>query len=103
MPVLLEFWLPKFQLRLRPPRQLASLSMAVPKTSVNENDLVAAWEHQIGVPGQIFVMEFVTVPHSMDETSYQHLRLRVFRANPAHPFASLDRSQGVHCSASNVP
>ena len=65
--------------------------MPVPEAAVNEDNLVARAENQIGSSGQIFRVQSVSVPEGKNEAPNEHLRASVTGADSCHDFRSLGR------------
>ena len=91
--VLLQLGPPEVEPRLRPSRIL-TCSMPMPEAPVHEDDLASAGKHQVRVPWQVAGVQPVPIPHAVDETPDQHLRLRVLSSDQAHPLAALGGRQG---------
>ncbi len=58
--------------------------MAVPKTTMDENHLVARPKNQVWFSREILSVEAITVAHSMYKSSDEEFWLRVLRANRLH-------------------
>jgi len=63
--------------------------MTMPETTVDENDLLSSYEHQIGRSGQIAAMQPIPEAHPVHQSSHDHLGFRVLSPDTGHPFGSL--------------
>lgn len=90
-----ELGLPELHVGLWHCRRLAPL-VSMPEASIDEDDRVSLWERDVGMPQQFGRMQTEANPQSVEEMAHDHLRLRVFRPNPAHHLATLFWGKGVH-------
>ena len=74
---------PPFSSCLRDHKVFASF-VAVPETAIDKQDGFVFWEDQVGLAGQLFVVQAVTEPLGKKILPHQHLRLGIFRADAAH-------------------
>lgn len=61
--------------------------MPVPETSVNKDNLSAAWKNEIRLPRQARVVEPVSVTERMDKLSYGEFWAGVATAHASQPIA----------------
>jgi hypothetical protein len=66
--IALQFLFPKFPSGFRHPRE-GAVFVPMPKTAVDENDLPAGPEHEIGASRQIPSVEPVSIPHGEDKST----------------------------------
>lgn len=70
--------------------------MLVPKTSVNQYDLLVTGEHQVGSTWQVTAMQAETVSEPMANTSYHHFRPGILATDTGHDVTTLLLSKIVH-------
>lgn len=58
--------------------------MSVPKATIDEDDFLAAGEHQIGFAWQRPIVESIPVSDTMEGPSQKQLGFRVLRPNLCH-------------------
>jgi len=68
LPIALQFRLPEFPSRFRHPRE-DTVFVPGPEAAMDENDLPAGTEHEIGASRQIPSVEPVSVPHGEDKSA----------------------------------
>jgi hypothetical protein len=44
-----------------------AFSVSVPKTAVNENDLLVPWENDIGIPRELLLVKTKPIAHPMNQ------------------------------------
>ena len=71
--------------------------MPMPETSVDEDDRVPFWEHNVGMPRQFGGMQAIAETKRVQMAAHKHLWLRVFRPNTAHHLAALLFGNSIHC------
>ena len=71
-------------------------AMSMPETTVDKDRFLAANEHDIRFAWQVFAMEPISIAHSMETTSDEHFRLRIFALNSLHDTPSLVGCSRVH-------
>lgn len=71
-----------------PPRVTA---VPVPKASVDEDDLLAAGEDEVGCPGEIPAMKPETIAESVRKPSDNQLRLCIRLSDGRHQLAATGR------------
>lgn len=58
--------------------------MRVPKAAVDENDLFPLAKNKVWRPWKVSPMETISIAHTMNETSHDHLGFCVLLADTAH-------------------
>lgn len=58
--------------------------MAMPEATMNEDDRFIFWQHQVGLAGQGFIVQFVPEALSMQKLPHQHFRFGVLALYLAH-------------------
>ena len=96
-----ELRLPKIQFRLRPSRAF-KCAVPVPKTSVHEDYFACSREDDIRRARQVFRVQSISIPHAMNESANDHLRLGVPAPYGRHVAASLLGGVDIHQSACNA-
>src|ERR1700728_113289 len=94
-PVAFQFRNPEINTGFRQSRKRAS-RVPVPETTVNEDDLPARREHEVGTSRKRSLVEAVTIAKPEDKLADQQLRARVLGAHARHDSGSLPRSERVH-------
>jgi len=94
--ILFKFRTPKLEFRFWEPCEWAATTMAVPKTSMDEDDFVPGGENEVGLPGQIAAMKPVAETEGVDQPPDHHFWSSVFRADPAHSLGTLLWRQRIH-------
>lgn len=78
-----EFLLPKSGI-CRGGRGEATIFVTVPEAAVDENDLAARREDQIGLAGKVFGVQTEAVTHPVDEAANRKFRPCVSRPHRSH-------------------
>jgi hypothetical protein len=94
--ILFKFRTPKLEFRFGEPCEGAATTMAVPETSMDEDDFAPGGENEVGLPGQITAMKPVAETEGVDQPPDHHFGFSVFRAHPAHSLGTLLWRQGIH-------
>ncbi len=94
--ILFEFRTPKLEFRFGEPCEGASTTMAVPETSMDEDDFAPGGENEVGLPRQIAAMKPVAVTEGVDQPPDSHFGFCVFRADPGHSLGTLLWRQRIH-------
>jgi hypothetical protein len=99
-----QFGQPEVTSTLRQSGELTGwIWMTMPETSMDENDLAAAYKHQIWGSRKIAAVKPVPISHSMHQAANPHLGTCVFVSYAAHPLASLGWCQSIsHILASST-
>jgi len=72
----------------------STAAVLMPEASVNENDLPARREDQVGVAWKAFAMETESVTERMQQTAHGDLRSRVHGLDAGHDPAAPLKSHG---------
>jgi hypothetical protein len=67
----------------------------MPKTTVDENDLAAAWKNQVRLARKVFGVQPVSESQAMYEAAHCHFGRSVFAANAPHVFTAIHTAS--HC------
>lgn len=70
--------------------------MAMPKTSMYENDFAEPRKNKIWIARQFTIVQAIAKSHAMHKPPNCHFGLGIHRADPAHSLASLSRRQRIH-------
>ena len=73
--------------------------MAMPKTSVNENNTTQPWKNKIRSSGKISPMKPVAVTERMHNLAHKHFRLGIFPSNKGHQTTSIFSCKRVQGAA----
>ena len=63
--------------------------MAMPKATMDKNDLATTWKNEIGTPRQMSAVQAVAISNSMDQAPHKHLGTRIFALNLRHTVGTL--------------
>jgi len=91
----LKLLAPEVPIRFREPSK-RTIPVAMPKAAMNKDHLAPTGEHKVGFSGKFFVVQPVTVAHSMKHPPNNHFRARVLGTNQRHDMASLRDTYSVH-------
>jgi hypothetical protein len=61
----------------------------MPETSIDKDNGFESPQHDIRLARKILHVKSISITHTVEERSYNELRLRVARSNPRHYFTSL--------------
>ena len=87
--------LPIFRIGFRQPTPTLA-RVSVPKTSVNEDDLLTRAEHNVRLARQVLPVQAVPIAHTMQEAPHHHLGFGVATFDRAHgPAAQFRRHRYV--------
>lgn len=68
----------------------------MPETSVDEDHLLAAGEHQVRPPGQLRAVQAVAVAQAVNEPADQHFGAGSLALDAGHAGAAFGGGEGVH-------
>jgi hypothetical protein len=90
----LELSPPEFQSRFR--HAPKGTGVAMPETTVDEDDFMAPGEDEVGPSGQAARVLAVPITKTMDETADRQLGAGVLAFDEAHALAALAGRKGIH-------
>ncbi len=85
--VVIEFRLPVLRPGLRTRRSLAT-GMAMPKASMNKDDLAPRGEDEVGRAGEVASVQTEAIAERVGQAADAHFRFRVLAANARHERAA---------------
>lgn len=93
--IALELWCPVRTIRFWQPAFTAR-AVLVPKTTVDENHLAAAWKNQVRFARKVFDVQPVSESQAVDELAHDHFRRSIFAADAPHVFTAVHAAPALH-------